>query len=120
MLIHAQASENSDCPGQRGHRAPVGDITPPGPHARHPADVARSPAPRTGPDHGSGWRPGSATISARCRARHIPPAAGDHTALGARRDAGPAGDPGTASSAWSLTITCVSAMTDRDKLSVII
>jgi len=44
-----------------------------------------------------------------------------HTAAPpAGHDADPAGDPSTVCSAWSLTITCLSAMTDRDEQFVII
>ena len=48
------------------------------------------------------------------------PATGDHPPSGPGMMPDPAGDPGTVPSAWRLTITCVSAMTDRDELSVII
>jgi len=43
-----------------------------------------------------------------------------HGRTPAGHDADPAGDPGTVCSAWSLTITCLSAMTDRDQRFVII
>ena len=48
------------------------------------------------------------------------PVAGDYIAPGPGMMPDPAGDPGTVPSAWSLTITCASAMTDRDEQFVII
>jgi hypothetical protein len=117
------------CPGARdpaaGAAAQAGHVTRPGSSRTPAAPAVPGPQSRAGPgpDHSTGTPPGSAAVSARCRPRtsgqrHYAGGLGSH-----RPQAGtmpdPAGDPGTCLRSWRLTITCISAMTDRNGQSVI-